>query len=144
MKLILGQDAAVADWVLARIPHMAGGDFGPCVAIGIATDAGVLVAGAVYHGYVRFPDGGDIQMSMAADTARWARTGVIRALLHYPFVQAGCHRITTLTPAHNERALRINRGLGFEFEGRVRRGFGNDDCIIMGLLREDAGRWLGE
>jgi RimJ/RimL family protein N-acetyltransferase len=142
MKLICGQDAAVAAWVLARIPHMAGGDFGPCVAIGVTDDAGLLVAGAVYHGYNALPGGGDIQMSMAADSAGWARKGIIRGLLHYPFEQAGCHRITTITPFRNARALKINAGLGFEVEGRVRRGFGDDDAIIMGLLREDASRWL--
>lgn len=142
MRVVLGRDAAVADWVLSRIPHMAGGGFGPCVAIGVTDAAGTPVAGAVYHGYTALPGGGDIQMSMAADSARWARRGVIRALLDYPFNDAGCHRITTLTPARNGRALRINAGLGFEREGCIRRGFGDDDAIVMGLLREDAGRWL--
>lgn len=142
MQLICGQDAAVAEWVRARIPHMAGGGFGPCVAIGVADEAGALVAGAVYHGYTALPGGGDIQMSMAADSAGWARRGVIRGLLHYPFEQAGCHRVTTITPFCNARALRINKGLGFEQEGRIRRGYGDDDAIIMGLMREDANRWL--
>jgi RimJ/RimL family protein N-acetyltransferase len=142
MKLVCGQDAAVAAWVRARIPHMAGGDFGPCVAIGVEDEDGHLVAGAVYHGYNELPGGGDIQMSMAAESARWARRGVIRGLLDYPFNQAGCHRLTTLTPARNTRALRINAGLGFVREGCIRRGFGNDHAIIMGLLREDAERWL--
>lgn len=142
MQLICGQDAAVAEWVRARIPHMAGGDFGPCVAIGVADEGGRLVAGAVYHGYTALPGGGDIQMSMAADSAGWARRGIIRGLLSYPFDQAGCHRVTTITPLRNARALKINKGLGFEQEGRIRRGYGDDDAIIMGLLREDAGRWL--
>jgi RimJ/RimL family protein N-acetyltransferase len=142
MKLVCGQDAAVAEWVRARIPHMAGGDFGPCVAIGVEDDNGVLVAGAVYHGYSELPGGGDIQMSMAADSARWARKGIIRGLLHYPFVQANCHRVTTITPLANGRALKINRGLGFEVEGRLRRGYGDDDAVIMGLMREDAHRWI--
>jgi RimJ/RimL family protein N-acetyltransferase len=142
MKLVCGHDAAVADWVRSRIPHMKGGDFGACVAIGVIDDAGAPVAGAVFHGYSDLPGGGDIQMSMAADSARWARRGVIRGLLDYPFNQAGCQRVTTLTPARNTRALRINAGLGFVREGCIRRGFGDDDAIIMGLLREDAERWL--
>jgi RimJ/RimL family protein N-acetyltransferase len=144
MNLFCGQDEYVAAWVLSRIPHMAGGTFGPCVAIGVMDGGGDLVAGAVYHGYNALPGGGDIQMSMAADGAGWARRGVIRGLLDYPFNQAGCHRVTTITPYGNARALRINAGLGFVAEGRIRRGFGHDDAIIMGLLRDDAGRWLGE
>lgn len=144
MKLVCGRDAVVAEWVRARIPHMAGGDFGPCVAIGVEDDTGRLVAGAVYHGYNALPGGGDIQMSMAADSARWARKGVIRGLLDYPFNQAGCHRVTTITPLRNARALKINAGLGFEVEGRIRRGFGDDDAIIMGLMREDAERFLAK
>lgn len=142
MKLICGQDAAVAEWVRVRIPHMAGGDFGPCVAIGVADEDGRLVAGVVYHGYTELPGGGDIQMSMAADSARWACRGIIRGLLDYPFNQAGCHRVTTITPFTNRRTIKLNVGLGFEVEGRIRRGYGDDDAIIMGLLREDAHRWL--
>lgn len=143
MRLVCGLDAGVAEWVRERIPHMKGGGFGPCVAIGVA-DGDALVAGAVYHGYVPLPGGGDIQVSMAADSARWARRGIVRGLLDYPFRQAGCHRVTTITPLRNARALRVNRGLGFVAEGLVRRGFGDDDAIIMGLLREDAARWLGD
>lgn len=142
MHLICGHDAAVAEWVRKRIPHMSGGDFGPLVAIGVVDDDDRPVAGAVFHGYNTLPGGGDIQMSMAAESARWAVKGIIRGLLHYPFVQAGCHRVTTITPFRNARALKINAGLGFEQEGRVRRGFGDDDAIIMGLMREDAQRWL--
>ncbi len=142
MELLCGHDAHVAEWVRVRIPHMAGGDFGPCVAIGVIDGDGKAVAGAVFHGYNALPGGGDIQMSMAADSARWARKGIIRGLLHYPFIQAGCHRITTITPLRNARAIKINRGLGFEVEGRIRRGFGDDDAIIMGLMIEDAQRWL--
>ena len=42
----------------------------------------------------------------------------------------------------NTRAIRLNEGLGFVREGLVRRGFGNDNAVILGLLREDAEKWI--
>lgn len=144
MILICGQDDRIAAWTAARIPHMAGGDFGPCVAIGVAGDDGVLIAGVVYHNYRPWPGGGDMEMSIAATSPLWCRRGVLRALFQYPFVQAGCHRVTACTGAGNAAAIKLNSGLGFRPEGRMRKGFGTEDAIIMGLLREDARRWLGD
>ena len=39
MQLLYGEDANVAAWVAARIPHMAGEAFGPCSAIGVVSEA---------------------------------------------------------------------------------------------------------
>lgn len=60
----------------------------------------------------------------------------------YPFGQLGVERVTTLIPARNERALRFNEGLGFQREGLCRLGFGDDDCVIMGLLKREAPKWM--
>lgn len=135
MQLVFGHDAAVMRWMAALIPH-ANGSFGDAVAIGVV-DGQALVAGIAYSDFTD----GNCQIHMAATTPRWAQRGVIRALLHYPFEQAGMRRVTTLTPHDNARALRFNRGLGFVQEGTIRQLFGpKSHGVVMGLLRRDYDR----
>ncbi|WP_448206492.1 GNAT family N-acetyltransferase [Azospirillum sp. sgz302134] len=140
MNLVFDRPAVVA-WVVERIPHVT--DLGQCAAIGLER-GGRLRAGVVYHNYRPLPGGGDCEITAASDTPLWARPANLRALLTYPFVQLGCHRITTVIPARNARARRFNESMGFVLEGTVRQGFGTDDATIYGLLRSDAARWLGE
>lgn len=87
-------------------------------------------------------NGSNAEISMAATSPRWASRVTIRKMLEYPFIQLGLRRITTITAASNETALKMNRQLGFKQEGVMRYGMGDEDAIIMGLLREEADRWL--
>lgn len=135
---MFGENALVAEWVSQRITSI-NADFKNCVAIGV-TKNGKLIAGVVYHNY--FPDFKNIELSMAADSPMWATKDIIKALLQYPFIQLGCKRITTCTSARNKRALKFNYGIGFRREGVIRRGYGNHDMIICGMLRKEAERWL--
>jgi hypothetical protein len=142
-RFLVFDEPRLLDWCASRIPHVATADGWHregAQALGIADAAGNLLAVMVLHSFS--PVHGDCQISMAATTPRWASKATIAALLDYPFVQLGCQRITTLIPGRNFRALRFNIGLGFVQEGIARRGFGGDDAVILGLLREDAGRWL--
>lgn len=135
MMMICGQDVAVAAWTAAHIPHMAGGAFGPGRAIGVADSAANIVAGVVYHDYQ--PAFGTMQISMAAASPLWARRGVIRALLSYPFEQLRVEKLWSAIPASNTRALRFNLGIGFEREAVLVRHFGADDAIITRMFRAD-------
>jgi RimJ/RimL family protein N-acetyltransferase len=138
VRLALGIDDAVGAWVAARIPHIGtAAEFGPFVAVGVVDRADTPVAGVVWHGYR--PSCSDIQLSAAASTARWLTRHLIAEIFAYPFLYLGCRRVTTITPVKGERALAVNLKIGFQMEGRVRFGFGTDDAIIMGLLREE---WL--
>lgn len=140
-RLIFGHDAELVSWVRDRIPHVSvEGSFGPSVAIGVSDGASLLGA-VIYHNYA--PMYRSVEISMAADSPRWATRGIIAALLHYPFVQLGCQRITTAIPKRHKRARRFNEGLGFKLEGTIRKGFGNDDACLYGLLRDEASKWLG-
>lgn len=138
--LVFGRDAEVARWVAGHIPHMQGGDFGPCSAIGVVR-GGALVAGIVYHDYQRGYE--TLQLSMAATSPRWASAGVLRGLLHYPFMQLGVNKLWTATPHTNERAIRFNKGVGFRQEGILRSHFGRGHhAVICGMLRvEYQRRW---
>ena len=136
-------DPRVADWVAAQIPGFGpASGFGPCTAIGIGR-AGIIIAGAVYNNY--HPCYRDVSISMAATSPAWANRSTISKLLGYPFGQLMVNRLTTFTRASNAKALRLNSGLGFVREGVIRQGYGDgEDMIVMGLLRNDAERWIGQ
>lgn len=137
-ELIFGQDEIIAKWVADRTPRR-NSEFTNYVAIGIAKN-GKIIAGVVYSNH--YPEFKNIELSMAAESPMWATKDIIASLLRYPFIQLGCNRITTCTSSRNKRALRFNYGVGFRREGVIRRGYGNHDMIICGMLRKEAERWL--
>lgn len=109
--------------------------FGPCLAVGIVRDNS-LVAGLVYHDWR--PRQGDVQMTIASRSPRWASRGVLRWVLQYPFVELECRRISLTVRADNTRSQRLVTGLGFVEEGRRREFFAPGvDCIEYGLMREE-------
>lgn len=138
---VLIADDRLLDWIAARLPHV-GADHdwhGRARAIGIGMDGEIIAGMAVLDMDKRF---GNAEIAMAATTPRWASRSTIRKLLSYPFEQLNCRRITTVTAASNEVALKMNRQLGFQQEGVMRKALGDEDAIIMGLLKEEAERWL--
>lgn len=131
MRLVF--DGPLIEWAAARIPHA--GNFGPAVAIGVATDR--LIAVCVYHNDI--PDYGTCEISMAADSPRWAQRGIIRALLSVPFEQYGRNLVQTVTPAKNTRAIRFNQGIGMTIEGpplRHRYGWG-EHAVVASMTCEE-------
>lgn len=134
-------DPRIADWVAAHIPDFGtGADFGPCEALGIGM-GGEIIGGVVYNNWQ--PAYKSIELTAAATSPTWLGSrATARALLAYPFEQLGVGRISTFTRASNERALKLNRLLGFREEGRVRLGYGDEDAVLMGLLRCEAPAWL--
>ena len=137
-QLVLGHDALVAGWVRQRIPYA---EFGQCAAIGVS-DGDRLIAGCVYHNWQ--PALRNIEMSIAADTPTWAKKEIIAALLRYPFLQKelSCRRVTACVEARNRRARRFVEHVGFRKEGTIRQGYLKDDCVIYGMLKSEARRWL--
>lgn len=138
MKLVLGQDAAVAAWVARKLGFDDPEFFGPCSAILVSDDQHNALAGVVFSGYRDIYK--SIEISCAADSPRWATRGVIHALLRYPFDQLGCERVQVTIPLRNERARRFCKGIGFTQEGIMRRGFGRDHAVVMSMLRHEYAR----
>lgn len=142
MRLILDQPGAVAAWVAERIPQMTGPhDFGPLQALGVVAGDGRALGGVVFHNYQ--PRFGNIEVSFAADTPRWLTRNLIGEILRYPFDQLDCRRITSLTPKKNAPARRFIDAFGFKREGVLRKGFGDDDMIVSGMMRREwrASKW---
>src|SRR5262245_44580011 len=132
--LLFDQDAALARWAGARLGIA---DFHPCTAIGVA-QGGDIVAAAIYNNY-RPPD---IEITFATSSPRWATRSAIRAMLHYPFVQLGCKRLTAVTAAQNAPARVFLLRLGFCQEGIHRDALPTGDAVSYGLLAKDAARWI--
>jgi len=132
--LVAGQDKAICRWVGDRLGI---DDFGACKTMGFI-DHGVLVAGVVFNNY-RHPN---IEASIATSTPRWCNRGILSAIFHYPFIQAGCTRVTATTEATNQPARAFLCRLGFQQEGVIRQALpGGADAVIYGLLRDEC-RWL--
>lgn len=139
MNLVYGQDATVTQWVIDRIPHVS--DFGPCAAIGVASDH--LVAGVVYHDYQ--PACESVQISMAASSPMWARREIIGQLLAYPFIQLGCWSVFTLTPDDNVKAIKVNRHIGLNKEAVLPHAFGKHrHSVFCQMLRPKYFELYGE
>lgn len=140
MKIILGESPRLLPWAAELMPFQ-NFTWGPnCNTIGVENKDGDLIAVAVYHDY--YPSCGVICMSLAAKSPRWATPRVFAEMLAFPFLGLGCQRITTYQPEGLTHAHKLVEGVGFKLEGVMRRGFGDRDARIYGLLREDAERWL--
>lgn len=138
---VLIVDDRLLDWIAVRIPHLGleHNWHGRAKAIGIGEGGKILAAVAISgmdtHNW-------NAELSIASDTPRWATRGALRKILSYPFDQLGLGRVTAVCLSSNTKAINLNLKLGFKQEGRMRKAAGDDDVIIMGLLREEAERWL--
>lgn len=135
LGIVYGRDAEIAEWVRIRAPHADSG-FEKYVCIGVERD-GELICGVVYNDYRVH----SIHASIASTDPRWACRRTLYTIFAYPFVQLKVGRITTYCGASMTSVRRFNERLGFTQEGLLRRGFGDDDCVIFGMLREEC-RWL--
>jgi len=85
---------------------------------------------------------------MASTTPRWCTRKTLYGLLGYPFIQLKVRRITICTEKRNKKLRKLvagvgsKKGLGFKLEGNLRRGYPTDDCLIYGMLKEEAIKWI--
>lgn len=67
---------------------------------------------------------------------------LLRALADYVFGQAGRKVMLGLTPADNERALRLNRGIGLREVYRIRDGYKPGVDYVLQEMRAEDCRWF--
>lgn len=137
MKLSHRTSAELVTWAETRIPCLNGRGFpSATTAMGIENKAGEVIGVVAFHSWD--PDSGTIEVSAVAEDARWllARRA-IAAMWDYAFNACGCQKIWSRTPRRNERALRMLRALGFQYEAILRRQFGDDDAVISARFREE-------
>ena len=137
MTPVIDRPEVVAAWVAERIQDCS--DFGPYTAIGFAQDR-VLIAGIVYNNYR--PELGSVEVSFATNGQVRAFKDGLSVALSFPFIELRCQRVEARCRKKNKRIRRFLEGIGFKLEGCLRRGWGNEDMMVYGMLREDATRWL--
>jgi RimJ/RimL family protein N-acetyltransferase len=62
-------------------------------------------------------------------------------LFAYPFNQIGANRILVQCSEANDKAMKMNKQLGFVQEGRLRQLYPPHDAILWGMLRTEC-KWL--
>lgn len=129
MRILLGHDQTVAEWVGAQVgkPFHA-----PFTAIGAIDGTGTLRGGFVFTDY----NGSSIELSLAgAGVALW-RIGP--AILEYVFGQLKCSRLQVHTAAENKVVRKLAPKLGFTFEGKSRNFYGRGrDALLYSLTIDD-------
>lgn len=85
-----------------------------------------------------------VEMAVATDASgHWLSRSFLRACCAYPFLQLGLRRVTGRVESNNERAMALNEHLGGRREGVQRQQFGDNDCILFGMLRDEC-PWIKE
>jgi len=136
--LIYGHDKELSLWAGKQLGYEGAITSHDPVAIGVARE-GKIVAVAVFHDYRKI----SFEVTFVTTTPRWASRENIRSILHYPFVQIGCQRLTAITAESNNLARKFLERLGFKQEGVHPEAYPDGTSgISYGLLRKDAERWL--
>jgi hypothetical protein len=133
LVLFFDADGSVEKWVATQL----GADnFGPARAIGIVSNKQFL-GGVVYHKLANE----NVEMTIAAQSPKWATRAHIRDLFAYPFVSLKVARISTIVNSDNQRAIDMNTRLGFVREGVLREFFKPHDAVIFGMLQNEC-KWI--
>jgi RimJ/RimL family protein N-acetyltransferase len=105
--------------------------FGDCYTFGNVVDD-TLIGGCVFNNYT----GLSVQMT-AAGKGLWCTHEFLKTCFSFAFIGLKCRRITVLVAVSNTKALKLNKHLGFIEEGLVRMGEGEDDLILLGMLKSE-------
>jgi hypothetical protein len=63
---------------------------------------------------------------------------ICKEIANAAFNVNGAERITIRTRRKNERIIQMALRWGWKIEGILRRWYGDDDAVVMGMLREEA------
>lgn len=104
----------------------------------VAMRNGDIAAMCVFDSFSPF----SCNVHLAIDDVAAIRAGLFTQVALYAYVTRGCERMFGLVPSNNEKALKLDKHIGFTEVSRVPRALGKDvDYIVMCLEREDC-RWL--
>ncbi len=131
--LDISQDQRLFDFINQQI----GSGYCPTSerAIGVSNAHGV-------KGVVIFTNRRQHSVEMAvAGAGRWLSRALLHWIFHYAFVQVGVGRVTAIVRGDNARALSFNEHVGFQQEGLLRGAYGDQDMVVMGMLRPEC-HWI--
>ena len=116
----------VARWVMDKAGHYVN----DMKAIGWEKD-GNLIAGATFENYTGRNMIVHQRMDGSPPRAFWF------AFADYSYNQLGCLRVTGLVESTNEKALKLNKHIGFEVEATLKDAGKEGDLIVMVLWRDN-------
>lgn len=135
MRALIGFDRQVAEWAAEQV-SLDDGFAEPLVsALGFLSKDGTLIGAAVFHAYT----GPDVELTVVGRGA--VGRDAFKVISHHAFVGLECVRMTAMVRADNRKSLRLNEWAGFKREGVARRKFGDQDCVMFGMLKEEC-PWL--
>jgi hypothetical protein len=139
MQFVDGHEDVIADFISAfnTSDDRRAINLGNCSTIGVLNDAGLLVAGIVYHNYD--PDAGVIEVTLGATDRRWVTRATLRRGFEFPFIKCNCQMIYTRVRADNEYLLSMLARLGFNFT-LIPRMYGRGEDGVVATLTDD--QWL--
>jgi len=126
-------DRDIAIWVMAKVgrylPEM--------TAIGDVKD-GKLIAGIAFETQTKTTLWGHQKIDSPPCKQFWINVA------DFIFNQAGCKRFSAMVEANNEKAIRLNKHIGFVVEATLEDAGDNGDVLIMTLWKEDCKflRWI--
>lgn len=134
MRLLYGHSERVAEFVADLVPRCREDGFGPCQAIGVINDDGLLVAGWVWNNWDR--SAGTMEFSGASITPKWMTRAILHELFSYAFDRVGCQMVMTRNSATNKRLHRQLQAFGFTRHD-VPRLFGRHEDGVVWFLTDD-------
>lgn len=146
-ELCLDQNL-VRGWVAERLPSPQNRNITPndllrMSAVGYMV-AGEMVAGFLFSNHVEVYRCVDVHIALQRPAG--SNGALFRSILAnvavYPFEVLKCRRISAYVPKKQRKIRRVLKLCGFREEGVMRLGFNTDSCVVYGLLRHQAPRWL--
>lgn len=67
----------------------------------------------------------------------------VRTMFHYPFVQCNLQYLIALVDSSNERAMKLDKHVGFEEKMRIPNGALEGDLVML-IMQRDKCRWIKE
>ena len=107
-------------------------DWGPHFNVGRVVDNELVAACILNH-----PTGVDIYLHLALKDKHSMSKEFVRAVFDLCFNKLECSRVSTATPVSNIEALALDKHFGFVKEGIKRMGTGEEDLVMLGMLREE-------
>lgn len=136
MRLIIDRSEAVAAWAARQFGGgLAQRGFGPCSAIGVATESGGLLGALVCNNWD--PDRGAIEATAVSISRRWMRPSVLTKMLWHIFDGIGCGVVVCRIDPDNTSSLRWLRALGGLCVRVPNLGGAGADLMICTLTRDD-------
>lgn len=133
------EKALLRAWAEQRIPHLHGGELPECQIAGVIRH-GAMSAAVAFYDHVVNPDGATLHVSVAADGPHWARPGVIAAIYHYAFAQAGAYVLEVGTPLANAATCKFLLRIGFKQWGVRPHAYGRKQHQACFTMSADAWR----